>query len=1269
MSAKIKLNSFDELKMPTLVLMTKSGEKIGVVKAYDFIFKDCLNDCSEISFSVSKEENGVKNNLWDDITDFKNIWIKEYKMWFEITVDISEENEVVKNVSGKSLFESELSQIELYNIEINTEDDIAREDYKEPTVLWNTDKKEISLLNRLMEKAPHYQVIHVDNTIKNIQRTFEFDDVSLYDAFQKIAEEINCIFIFGNSIDDDLGGIPRTISVYDLESNCIDCGHRGEFEGNCPKCNSDNIKEGYGNDTNIFVSSDILGDKIKLKTDVKAVKNCFKIEGGDDLINSAIRNCNPNGTEYIWHITDEVKNDMPKELRDKLEEYDEEYKQWNEEKEITLTPTLTRYYNNIVYKYREYLTDKVEQSFCYDCGEMGYFTEQYGEMLCPNCNSSHIYKGKSISDLDIPDSFKGYSKLMQSYYNAVDIGLFLQSELSPIIDTQKSTTAISELKKLESSLKRENYISVQSLKYLNLSSVENALLTYMKSIINTSYKIESYKTLINNISYPYLVAYGENNRQLSGNYDQDSIKYYKWYGLFKIYNKNNDTDYAISNTVLSVVVTDDQERYYNQKISKIFSDANTEDLSIVTLFSKDNNNIVDIDESLTEFEVELTKYNYDDLEQIYNVCQGVLDVLIEENSKDLGNKQTNFYQKYYQPYKNKLNSISKEMKVRMEQINHISSLQNEIILKNNEIHNALNFEDYLGKDLWNIFSAYRREDKYKNNNYISDGLSNSEIVKRAMELYEVAAEELYKSAELQHSISSQLKNLLSLPQFQNLVDKFEIGNWLRVKVDDDVYKLRLVEYEIDYEKLENISVEFSDVKKTAYGLSDLKSVVEQASKMTTSYDSVKRQASQGSDVKKNISAWVSKGLALTNTMITNSDNQDIIWDKNGILCRKYDYITESYDYEQLKIINKGLYYTGDGWETVSAAIGDFIYYDPLEKKEKEGYGVIADTLIGNFILGEHLGIYSPHGTDISIDDNGIKVSNDRFITNEYSEISDNHKAIKVEINPNNSNGVFRIGTEDLGTSLFKVTNSGQLIIGNVPTTEYNATDKLIIGGNKASFVIDANGDVSLNNLILKGNITWDTDSNPLKVLYARTALSKPTQKYSEYSDAVTNEWHKNYSKDNDYYTSYSYDDGKTWTDAIKTYAKDGEDGSDANIPGYIKSTYIDFSRIESPKIEGNFIIGGQVSGGKFYGGEYYDSNSTAYLTLSYTGGNGNSFADLSYKRKKDNTTLFGICDGIDGASLHLFGCNIGNSGGNQFNANGVWNFSQATVNGLKITFG
>ena len=215
-----------------------------------------------------------------------------------------------------------------------------------------------------------------------------------------------------------------------------------------------------------------------------------------------------------------------------------------------------------------------------------------------------------------------------------------------------------------------------------------------------------------------------------------------------------------------------------------------------------------------------------------------------------------------------------------------------------------------------------------------------------------------------------------MKEFEPIVDKFSVGNWIRVKINNEVYRLRLITYSIDFNDLDNISIEFSDVKKYVDGVSDSEDIINQAASMASSYDAVTRQANQGNKSKKQLEDWVTKGLALTKMKIIDSaDNQNITWDSHGLLCREYRTVTDDYSDKQLKIINRGLYLTDDNWLTSKAGIGDFTFYNPETGKMEEAYGVIADTLVGNLILSEKVGVYNTNNS-IVMGENGLIITTD-----------------------------------------------------------------------------------------------------------------------------------------------------------------------------------------------------------------------------------------------------------------------------------------------------
>lgn len=900
MAVKMRFDTSNNIIQPTFALATRNGTILGFLPVSNLHIADNFNSNFDIGFTVSKYDNNVECPLWSQVKNFKLVYCPEWDVWFEIYVEVEEENSIVKNVSGISVCEAELSQVNLFGIEINTETDIARDDYK-VTTLFNEEDPKASLLNRLMDKIPHYTITHVDSSIAGIQRVFTFDDITIYDAFQEIAEEINCIFIFGSGMNEE-GKIARTISVYDLESHCLDCGKRGDFIDKCSYCESENIVTGYGEDTNIFVSTNNLADGITFTTDTDSVKNCFKLEAGDELMTATLVNCNPNGTGYLWHISDETKEDMSEELAEKLTAYDALYEYYQKRSILTLDSDLVSAYNALVVKYMPFKED---------------LSVMIGTLI-------------------------GYPALMQAYYDTIDFYVYLHDELMPSIELSATNAEEQAANLITANL---SPVAVNSLSTCSVSSANSAVLAMAKTLVYSDYQVKI------------------SDGQLEG---------HSWSGVFTVTNLSDEEDTYTTGRI-SVTLTDDNEAYIKQQIEKAISNKSKEAHSIKEVFALD----------LDEFTAELRKYCLTSLNSFADACQSCLDILIQHGVAD----ESHFlYEEIYLNYYNKLTVLQQEVQLRESEIALIAGkfdrnneliedgIQTAIVKQNNTIQDELNFENYIGEELWHEFCAYRREDTYSNDNFISDGLDNRALFDNALQFLDVAQKDIVKSSTLQHSISANLKNLLVMKEFQPIVDYFKVGNWIHVMVDNEVYRLRLISFEVNYDDLESIDIEFSDVQKTATGVSDTESLMSQVSSMSTSYDSVKRQAEQGSETKKTLTGWTYDGLALTKLKIVdNAQSQNITWDEHGILCREYLPITDSYTDKQLKIINRGLYLTDDNWLTSKTGIGDFMYYDPETGEMVEAYGVIADTLVGHLMLSEKVAIYDMNNS-IMMDRHGLVIT-------------------------------------------------------------------------------------------------------------------------------------------------------------------------------------------------------------------------------------------------------------------------------------------------------
>lgn len=936
---KLRMDTSGNVEDISFVLAKKNGEKLGnITNIIDITAKHSMKEASEFTFTAYKQMDDNIIKFWNDIKDFKLVWIPEWDMWYEIHVEVNEKDENVKKVSGISLGESELSQIMLYGIEINTETDIARDDYNIPTTFYNPDHPEASLMDRLFtDKAPHYKVKHIDKSLMNLQRTFTFDDTSIYDALQEVSEELDCLFIFGCGSDEN-GKPERTISVYDLEANCIDCGNRDTFVHKCPKCRSTNIILGYGEYTNVFISKDNLADEITYSVDTDSVKNCMKLEAGDDLMTAAIRSCNPNGTDYIYYFPDETREEMSSELQEKLKSYDALYEKYQSDYNFTINDSFVTNYNALVNKYKTY--------------------------------------EESLKDTEIKNPIVGYPKLMRIYFDTIDMVQLLRNKLMPPVD-KPDNNAKSQGEYLMANL--PSSASTTSLKNLSVSTADNIMVMLAQSIVKGVFKVTvTNTTLSNNV----------------------------WKGKFNLENYA-DKDDKFTSQFVSISINENYESYVKQRIDSILARSDENYYDIVGLFKQD----------MTVFKSQLKKYCLNTLQIFQKCCQSCIDMMVQQGissnstSSMYGINTKVLYENVYIPYYNKMNAIQDEIKVREDELYTVEGKynnQNQLVQDGiqieieriiTEVQDALNFKNYIGIDLYKEFSSFIRMDKFSNDNYISDGLNNTDLMKNAIEFITVATKELFKSATLQHSITGTIKNFLRMKEFEPVTNNFKNGNWICVGIDDKVYQLRIIEYEIDFSDTQNISVTFSDIIKLPDGMSYYERLEEVASKMATSYNGVVRQSTINTNFKNKMNEMIAKGLSMTNTkIVSNADNQDITWDEHGLLCREYDDIISDYTDSQLKIINHGIYITDDNWKTARAGIGNFIYYDPKDKTYKESYGVIADTLVSNLILTSEVGIYNEEKS-IEMAKDGIIVTTNTMNKNIFTirkEITDDEGNITYE---------------------------------------------------------------------------------------------------------------------------------------------------------------------------------------------------------------------------------------------------------------------------------
>lgn len=1066
--AKITINKQNKVDSPTLILRNRSLENIGKIKNYEGLsYSEKLNESNTLSFTTYKELNGIKNEYWDDIVDFKLLFIPEIHEQFQIKVSTNEADSTTKEVTCTPLSEAELSQVNLYDVAINTEDDKLRDGninvwdnydvnfptifyrnpdrwmdydwsdakYSDATVYTDEAKKKIirnsSLLHRVLEKAVTYKIGYVQESLWNIFKEFTFDDTDIYSALTStIAEEVGCLFIFDS--------VSRTVNVYDLYNTCTKCGYRGDYDEYCPECHSTKFEGQYGEDTTIFITTENLSSEITLDSDIDSAKNCFRVEGGDDNITAAVSNVNPNGTSYIYQIADWMKKDMPDELVVRLNEYENKYNEYLEKTYLINSQEMTLRYNDIV---------------------------QYVEERYP----SQTFEKIPLDD----DSFgkiETYEKLTDYYYQSISLYSYLNDAMMPEMETVNKDidSQLEILSAITSIAVNINVSSVQQ------GAVENAINSYARCLIDTSlFSIEL----------------------LESNY---ATATHIWTGKIQLTEIADDTNVKSTDT-LTITVNDNVLNFVQEKVQKTISKKKINDITNIS----DVKNV-----PLEDFKKYLHYYSYSELKKIYQCFDDCTSVIVEsvaETEDEIIKKSVDDYRLEYQ---NRLVEINAVMELRKSQLDVVTNIQNYIVKNKLAVRSELDIQTFLGDDLYKIFFAYRREQKYANDNYISDDLTDSELIQKTRELFEKAQKELDKASKITYSISATLNNLLAIPKFAPLRDYFEIGNWIRVKIDNEIYKLRLTSYDINYDDLDSISVEFSNVTKNSCTTASVQDVLNAASSISTTYNALTQQMDYTKSTNSIVKNWVYEGLDTTMTkIVNNAETQDVTMGTSGIYCRAYDDIKGDYDDCYLRIINNGMYLFTDGGKTLKTAVGKFWYNNKIV------YGINAEVLVGNLLAGNQLLIGDSEGN--------VQITKDGIIAkNGYLDISNGNKRVIIDPKDFTKTGyIFQINNGQEPVVSIKA-DGNSVFNGEIQAKKFTVLPNAEVDGIK--IVNETKYEYAITTTPNQPTSGWSTNypttiNNGIYV-WTRTTISYVGNKYS---DSVS--------------YSYSY---------VGTNGKDGNNGKD-----------------------------------------------------------------------------------------------------------------------------
>lgn len=274
-------------------------------------------------------------------------------------------------------------------------------------------------------------------------------------------------------------------------------------------------------------------------------------------------------------------------------------------------------------------------------------------------------------------------------------------------------------------------------------------------------------------------------------------------------------------------------------------------------------------------------------------------------------------------------------------------------------------------------NAFLREDELHIDDIVEtsiDDISSSfKIKQNAMESGRI---ELKKLCQPQLQFSMNMANIYALPEFEPIIDQFQLGNMIKVALRPDYIKQsRLMQVDINFDDFSDFSCEFGELKSLR-SQSDIHA------------DLLKNVISAGKSVATNSSYWthgtnvatatdlkIQQGLLDAVTQIKAIDGtQGVVIDKYGILLRKAGDGPDGYDLRQTRLVNNMILMTDDGWKTARTGLGQ------LTIDGEKLYGLIAEAVIAGYIEGSKIVGSTIEGGTINIGDGAFMVDSDGTVT-------------------------------------------------------------------------------------------------------------------------------------------------------------------------------------------------------------------------------------------------------------------------------------------------
>ena len=400
---------------------------------------------------------------------------------------------------------------------------------------------------------------------------------------------------------------------------------------------------------------------------------------------------------------------------------------------------------------------------------------------------------------------------------------------------------------------------------------------------------------------------------------------------------------------------------------------------------------------------------------------------------------------YYYPVVLFLNSIEDAIAKRDSTIADYEEQYNTLQQRNTEISNELLMSNNFTEGQLIRLSAFLREDELQLNDIIeTDQDSLADTFKIKQDAMESGRIELQKLCQPQLKFSMSMANIYALPEFEPIIDQFQLGNVIKVGLRSDYIKQsRLLQVDINFDQFSDFSCEFGELTnlRTQSDIhADLLKKAVQAGKSVATNSSY---WTKGADKSNSIDLRLQEGLLNSIEALKAIDGtQNAYMDKYGLHLEVVNPDTGEVGDKRVWMVNNQIVFTDDGFKTSKSVLGEFTvdgvtYYGLLAQ------AVIAGIVEGSQIIGGtiRIGLQSDGTYAFEVHEDGSVTMNGGSSINGYAK-EEQVQEIQGQIDEINNSKMYSVEITTTDSTTISTASDQATLTCKVYSWDSDITDTL-----------------------------------------------------------------------------------------------------------------------------------------------------------------------------------------------------------------------------------